>query len=188
MDQKEKTSTHICPAWLSFVLDARLRRLVHKPERIVSEYLSPGDTAIDIGAGSGFFTIPMARIAGDTGRVIAVDLQQKMLDKVQRSARRAGLERRIQFHRCLSATIGLEAQADFILAFFMVHETPDPLRLFREVRQMLKENGKFLIVEPPFHVSQKQFTILKSVLAESGLCIIDTPKGKGGRALLVARK
>ena len=92
MKQNEMVSHHICPAWLSFMLDARLRRLVHKPEKIIGEYLHPGDTAIDIGCGSGYFTLPMAKIVGEHGRIIATGSHDELTQSNPLYARLAALQ------------------------------------------------------------------------------------------------
>ena len=78
---------HVCPWWFCFTFDNALRRLFHNPEAILSPYIRPGFTAINVGPGMGFFTVAMCRLAGKEGRVIAADLQQKMLDGVARRAR-----------------------------------------------------------------------------------------------------
>ncbi len=73
---------HTCPAWFSFSLNNALRRIIHKPEAILEGLINPGDTVIDVGCGPGYFTVPMAEITGSGGRVIAVDLQDAMLEKL----------------------------------------------------------------------------------------------------------
>ena len=79
---------HVCPWWLCFTFDNPLRRLIHNPDRLLRSWIAPGQTAIDIGCGMGYFTLPMARLVGNSGRVIAVDLQAQMLDRLQRRAER----------------------------------------------------------------------------------------------------
>ncbi len=86
-------------------------------------------------------------------------------------------------HRKTNA-IGLNRKADFILAFYMVHETPDSKALFMEVKEMLKENGRLLVVEPKIHVSKKKFEAILNDAQSAGLKAIDFPKGKGGRSVL----
>ena len=51
---------------------------------------------------------------------------------------------------------------------------------------MLKKDGKFLVVEPLFHVSKAKFDDMKEKAASQGFKIKDTPKKKGGRALLLS--
>jgi len=46
---------------------------------------------------------------------------------------------------------------DFVLAFWMVHETPDPQVFFKQVREILKLGGRMLVTEPKFHVSDAAF-------------------------------
>lgn len=91
---------HICPWWGGYFLDNRFRRLLHDPEKIVGPYVRPGMTVIDVGCGMGLFAIAMAKMVGQSGLVIAVDLQQKMLDVLRRRAETAGVADRIQLHRC----------------------------------------------------------------------------------------
>jgi 2-polyprenyl-3-methyl-5-hydroxy-6-metoxy-1,4-benzoquinol methylase len=87
---------HICPWWGGYFIDNPLRRLIHDLQTILGPYVKPGMTVLDVGCGMGFFSIGMARMVGDEGRVIAVDLQQKMLDVLWRRAQRAGVADRIR--------------------------------------------------------------------------------------------
>ena len=82
---------HVCPWWsVPFTIDPPFRRLVHDPQKIVGPYVKPGMTVMDVGCGVGWFSIPMARMVGDQGKVIAVDLQPQMLDMLRRRAEKAG--------------------------------------------------------------------------------------------------
>jgi ubiquinone/menaquinone biosynthesis C-methylase UbiE len=138
----------VCPAEHAGWLSSPWRKVVHSPRRILRRLAKPGDTVVDLGCGPGFFSLPLAEMVGDAGRVIAVDLQEEMLDKLRFRAEHACLASRIQLHRCTPTTIGLVAEADFVLAFYMLHEVPDKERFLGEVRGILKEGGRFLLVEP----------------------------------------
>jgi ubiquinone/menaquinone biosynthesis C-methylase UbiE len=127
----------------------------------------------------------MAEMVGSTGHVIAVDLQPGMLDRVRKKASRKGVAGRIAYHQCRADRIGLECAADFMLAFYMVHETPDPRRFFEEARSMLTAGGRLLVVEPKMHVSQASFESMVAGAARAGLKPVDHPAGKGGRAVLL---
>jgi ubiquinone/menaquinone biosynthesis C-methylase UbiE len=175
---------HVCPHQAGFMLDNPLRRLIQNPKKIVGEYIRPGDTVIDVGCGPGYFAIDMAKMVGDTGRVIAADLQEHMLVKVKKKAARHGVADRIQFHQCEADKVGLTAAADFILAYYMIHETPDPERFLAELSGMLKAGGKLLAVEPKMHVSKKSFETMLAEAEAVGLKVLDTPKRKGGRSVL----
>ena len=116
---------HVCPWWGGYFIDNPIRRLFHDPEKIVGPYVGPGMTAMDVGCGMGFCSIAMAKIVGDSGLVVAVDFQQKMLDVLRQRATVAGVANRIRLHKCEQNRLGVDAQADFALAFMMVHEVPD---------------------------------------------------------------
>ena len=182
----DKSKNRVCPHTIAFMLDNPLRRLIQNPSRIVGPYIKPGDTAIDLGCGPGFFTIAMAEMVGPRGQVIAIDLQSKMLAHVQRKAIKKNLAERIVYHHCETHRLGLEAQADFMLAYYMVHETPDPAAFLRETRALLSPNGRFLIVEPRLHVKKNDFESMIVLAAQSGFTLVDRPKRKGGFSALLA--
>jgi len=184
----KKYKGDICSHTCSFVLDNFLRRLIQDPKKIVGEYIKKGDIVVDLGCGPGYFSTAMAEIAGESGRVISVDLQPEMLEKVKIKARRLNLLNRITFHNCPQDQIGLgkDIAADFVLAFYMVHETPDHKKFLQEVKTFLKKGGKCLIVEPRFHVSKKKFQQVIQDAENIGFTVLDTPLKKGGRSLLVS--
>lgn len=177
----------VCGHTHSFFLDNFIRRIFQNPKKIVGEYIREGNTVMDLGCGPGYFSVDMARMVGPNGRVVAVDLQTEMLEKLQRKLKGTDLEKRILLHKCPQDRIGLDGdkKADFILAYYMVHETPDHGRFLREIRTLLKPNGRFLVVEPPFHVSKNQFQGIMADARKAGFQILSQPSGKGGRSMLL---
>jgi ubiquinone/menaquinone biosynthesis C-methylase UbiE len=149
--------TLVCPWWLIRSFDNPLRHLIHNPERILAGMVPSGSIVADIGCGIGYFTIPMARQVGPTGLVYAVDLQPHMLQGVQRRARRSGLHERIRIIQAFPDTLQISATLDFALTFWMLHEVPDQLALLRQVFNLLRSGGKYLLVEPVIHVSAQAF-------------------------------
>jgi ubiquinone/menaquinone biosynthesis C-methylase UbiE len=142
---------------LSFTLNNALRKIIQDPRRILAPFVRPGQVVADIGCGPGFFTLEMARLVGEQGKVLAVDLQHKMLGIVKKRAQKAHLSDRIQLHQCQTETLGLQESCDFILACYMVHEVRDAGSFLRELKSALKPGGLFLLVEPKMHVGKKQF-------------------------------
>ena len=118
-------------------------------------------TALDVGCGPGFFTIPMAKLVGKNGKVIAADLQDGMLKKLQQKIQGTGLEKIIRLHKCEQDKIGIKEKVDFILAFYMVHEVPNKENFLKELKSLLNIDGVILIVEPMFHVTKPAFKEMK---------------------------
>lgn len=81
----------VCPWWLGYLLAAPMRKLAQDPQKILKPYMKTGDTVLDVGSAMGFFSLPMARLVGERGHVVCVDLQEKMIDGLRRRASRAGL-------------------------------------------------------------------------------------------------
>jgi ubiquinone/menaquinone biosynthesis C-methylase UbiE len=175
----------VCPVGLSGGLDNRIRRLLQDPWKILKPYLSEGMTVIDLGCGPGFFAIEMAKMLNGSGKVIAADLQAGMLDKINRKIKGTPLESQIELHRCSATETGLTAKADFILAFWMVHEVPDQESLFKELKSVLKPGGKMLIAEPNLHVSKKSFEDMAERLRIIGYSILEKPKVFFSRTVLL---
>ncbi len=176
----------VCPWWLAYTFDHRGRRLFHKPEKIVGPYVKPGMTVLDVGCGMGYFTIPMASMVGVSGKVIAADLQQRMLDSLMRRAGRAGVADRIRPHLCGPDAIGVTERVDFASAFYMVHETPDARAILAQIRACLKPDARFLLVEPKFEVSTARFAVTLDVAASVGLRLLETPRILLSRAAVLS--
>jgi len=166
---------YVCPWWGGFFIDNRLRRLLHKPEKILAPYLEPGMTAIDFGCGMGVFSIAMARMVGDAGRVIAVDVQEKMLEVLGKRAEKAGVAQRIRTHRCPPDSIGVDDQVDFVLAFWSAHETPDVARLLGRLHGSLAGGGRLLLAEPKGHVRARRFEKMIAAAERAGLRLESRP-------------
>ena len=184
MIEKQKDNSHVCPWWLCFTFDNPLRKIIHDPVKILSPYVHKGNTAIDIGPGMGYFTIPLAEIVGSTGSVIAIDIQQKMLSALMARAHKKGLSDRIKTHLAGPDSIGFNEKANFILAFWMMHEVPDQHRFLSEIRNLMKPAGLFLLVEPVIHVSKKNFTLAIETAKELGFVIKKSPKIRMSQSVL----
>lgn len=173
---------HICPWWFAYSFDNRLRYLFHRPEKILAQYVASGMTVLDVGCGMGFFSIGLARLVGDTGCVIAADVQTKMLAAMRKRSEKAGVADIIRPHKSEPDNLGTNTPVDFILAFWMVHEVPNPQRLFQQMGQCLKPDGKLLVAEPRFHVSSKRFQEIVALARVSGLNFYKTPTIKLSRS------
>jgi ubiquinone/menaquinone biosynthesis C-methylase UbiE len=167
---------HVCPVERAGILDYRFRRWLQDPQKILRPYIKEGMTVLDIGCGPGFFSIDMAQMVGRSGRVIASDLQEGMLQKLREKIQGTELEERITLHQCEQDKVGISVNVDFVLAFYMVHEVPNPKTFFKEIKSILKPNGRFLIVEPPLRVSKKAFEETIRKAQDAGLKPVAGPK------------
>jgi ubiquinone/menaquinone biosynthesis C-methylase UbiE len=178
----------ICPVEYAGGLDNSIRRLFQNPGKILKPYISMGMTVLDLGCGPGFFTIEIAKMLKDSGKVIAADLQEGMLEKVTKKIKGTELEQRISIHKCQEDRIGVTENVDFVLVFYMIHEVPDQDNLLRELKSILKPEGKIFIIEPKFHVSKKSFEEMINKIKDIGFEIIDRPKVFISRAALLTIK
>ena len=181
-------SQHVCPWWGGYFIDNRFRRLFHKPERILAPYVQQGMTVMEFGCGMGLFSIAMAGLTGEGGCVIAVDVQQKMLDVLHQRAERAGVAGRIRTHRCEPTALGIDGPIDFALAFWSAHEVPDLRGLLADVHGCLIDGGKFLVAEPRGHVSARAFGKTVALAQQVGLRPLEEPHVRLSRAVVLGRE
>ena len=177
---------HVCPWWFAYTFDNPLRRLIHNPVRIFDGLVRPGMIVMDVGCGMGYFSIGMAKIVGDSGRVIGVDLQQQMLDIMLKRAVRAGVAHRIEPLLSEADKINISRRIDFILAFWVVHEFPDPAGFFKKAASLLKPGGKLLYSEPAFHVSAIKYNDILSAALNNGFKKVDDLQISFSRATLLS--
>lgn len=182
-----KAGGHTCPWWLLFTFDNPLRRLIHNPQKILRPYVKQGNIVLDVGCGMGFFTLGLAELVGQDGRVIAADLQQQMLAGLRKRAERAGLHERIQLCRSTPDDIGVDEVVDFALAFWMVHEVSQPTLFLRQIHKLLVPGGNFLIVEPIIHVTGRAFGQTVSLAEDTGFRVVDQPKVRFSKAVLLGK-
>ena len=159
-------------------LDSRLRRFLYRPDQLAERYVKPGNRVLDFGCGPGFFTREFAKRVGDTGMVLAVDVQEEMLHILREKLKPEGLLPRIKTHRCDTDSLTLSPKYDgnFEVAFtiFVVHEVPDAAKLFEEISTRLVPGGLLFISEPPIVVSGKDFQDTLKLAQMSGLRLLET--------------
>jgi ubiquinone/menaquinone biosynthesis C-methylase UbiE len=166
----------VCPVERAGGFDNRIRRWLQNPYKILKPYIEEGMTVLDMGCGPGFFSIEMAQMVGERGRVIACDLQEGMLAKLRAKIEGTELADRIRVHKCEEDKIGVSEEIDFVLLFYMAHEVENKEALFDEIGAMLKPNGQVLIVEPPLHVSKAAFEETIRKARDAGFALVGMPK------------
>jgi 2-polyprenyl-3-methyl-5-hydroxy-6-metoxy-1,4-benzoquinol methylase len=177
----------VCPVERAGSLDNRIRRWFQDPQKILKPYINEGMTVMDVGCGPGFFSIDIAQMVGKSGRVIAADLQEGMLQKLRDKIRGTELEERIILHKCEENKIGASVNVDFVLAFYMVHEVPNQKEFLEEIKSILKPNGRILVVEPPFHVSRTAFEETLRKAREIGFTVAKGPEVFLGKTAILKK-
>ena len=188
LDKLLARDEHVCPWWMAWTFDNPLRKLFQDPGRIVGSFVRDGMTVADIGCGMGYFSVAMAKLVGPTGKVLAVDLQEQMLQYLKKRALREGVTDRITTVLAGPDDIKIAEQVDFVLVFWMVHEVKDIPRFFGQVAAVLKPGGKVLYVEPRMHVTQKRFEEILGYAKAAGFSVNDGPKVGMSRAASLQRK
>jgi len=162
---------HVCPFWIGYLLACPLRRWLEPYDDALEDLVGSDMTVVDIGSAMGYYSLEMARRVGPKGRVIAVDLQPRMLEVLGRRAVRAGVADRIETRACSSENLGLAdlaSQADFVLATHVVHETPDGADTLRQAYDVLKPGGVLVLTEPIGHITEKMFDKTRTWARDAG--------------------
>ncbi len=168
----------VCPWWLGYFLISPLRRWRQDPGKILARYVREGMTVLEPGPGMGFFTLEVAERVGPAGRVIAVDIQSKMLEKLKRRAAKRGVLERIETRLAAPESMAiadLNGKIDFVLAFAVVHELPSAAAVFPEIASALKPGGQLLVAEPRGHVKPAAFEAELKAAAQAGLTVLERP-------------
>ena len=137
-----------------------LRRLFENPSKLFVDVVREGMVVLEPGCGMGYFTLPLARMVGNTGRVIAIDIQPKMMAVLAKRSSTSGLSDRIEIRLGEPDRLRIEdlrGTVDLAVALHMVHETSNPGMFFKEIWNALKNEGRLLVIEPKGHVSQLEF-------------------------------
>ncbi len=189
-DSNRKMTHRVCPWWLGYWLISPLRKYRQNPHEILAPYVHEGMTVLEPGPGMGHFTLELARLVGPSGRVVAVDIQPKMIDRLKHRAAKAGVLGRIDARVAPAESMGiadLQGAADFTLAFAVVHEFPDAGRFFAEVATASKPGGSVLVAEPRGHVKEAAFDSELQAAAAAGLRVANRPSIRRSHAALLKR-
>ncbi len=142
--QLAQTMSHEGAPWL--VREERDEE--ENPDLMVEKLaLAPGQVACDVGAGNGFHSLRLAKIVGQDGRVLAVDIQTEMLAMLKKRAKAAGIEN-------IETIVGAPADprlpdrvCDIVLMVDVYHELSDPPAMLAKLKAALTPTGRVALVE-----------------------------------------
>lgn len=167
--------THLHPVEKASALESRLRLFLQNPRKIVGKYIRSGMIVLDLGCGTGYFTLEIAKLLNNNGKVVASDVQSGMLAILRQKLRNSELSSQIEIHKSESNTLRLSDKFDFILAFYSFHEMSNIDSIISELTGIVKPETKILISEQLFHVSKKIFDAIIKKMENSGFEICERP-------------
>ncbi len=177
-------------------IEEAVRRRWHEPETTLKNIgLSAGMVFMDIGCGDGFFTIPAARIVGETGKVYAVDVKASAIERLKRKAAEESLKNINAVVGAAEETVFCNECADTVFYSSVLHDFKDPAKVLRNAKRMLKPSGKLVDLDwkkkssvfgPPVQIrfSEEQAA---NLIKQAGFTI-ESMKDAGGNFYLVTAK
>ncbi len=138
------------------LVDPQTAAWFYRPERVESEKpeqlldllgITEGDVVADIGAGVGFFSLRAAERVGPTGKVLAVDVQQEMIDGLEMMIERFGHENIVPILGNVDDPKLPADSVDHVLIVISYHEWSHPVEMMRHIRKAMTRDGQMLIVE-----------------------------------------
>jgi arsenite methyltransferase len=119
-----------------------------QPEKVIEALnITPGMVVADVGAGSGYFTRRLVKVVGDTGRVIAIDVEQKMLDYNRHELGKLGIAKRAKFILAKPDDPSLPENSVDLVFFCNVYHHVEDQDYFVKIKSALTSNGRTVIVD-----------------------------------------
>ncbi len=168
-------NTHLHPIEKAGALDSRLRLLLQNPRKILKKYIHPGMTVLDLGCGTGYFTLEIAKLLNSNGKVIASDVQNGMLEILQQKLQNNLLQKQIEIHKSEENSLCLKEKVDFILAFYSFHEMKNIDSIICDLTKIVKPETLIFISEQKFHVSRNTFNRIIQKMENNGFEICERP-------------
>jgi ubiquinone/menaquinone biosynthesis C-methylase UbiE len=147
------------PEFLASAIDNPLRRRIQPPTEMPLRHgIEPGMTVLEVGPGNGRYTVETARVVGPSGKVIAVDIEPKMIERVSRRAQEEGVTNLEAKTASVYDLPFPDATFDAVSMIAVISEIPDPQRALGEFYRVLKPAGILafseLITDPDYPLAR----------------------------------
>jgi ubiquinone/menaquinone biosynthesis C-methylase UbiE len=165
------------------------RNRVQPPSMIISAIdAKPGMTVVEVGCGSGLYTVAVAKAVQPDGLVYAVDIQEGMLEKLRARMKREGVENITPVLADAEGRIPLDdGIADAVFSVAVISEIPDPMKAIEQIKRLMANEGVFaeaeLLLDPDYPLRR---TVIKWA-REAGL-ILEKKTGNAFRYVLIFKK
>ena len=124
------------------------REREEEPQKLLKALaLKPGQQVCDFGCGNGYYTLQLARQVGPRGKVLAVDIQQEMLDLLQARAEPRGLDNIEPVLAEVDDPKLPPGGLDLVLMVDVYHELSEPELILSAIHESLNESGRVVFVE-----------------------------------------
>ena len=137
------------PAFMTRLIDNPIRRkLIQKPETVAKRMkLKPGMTVIEIGPGKGNYTKAIAKNILPDGKVYAIDIQESIINRLKKKIKKESITNIIpQIDDAYNLSFEDE-MVDRVLMIACLPEIPDPVRVLKEIKRVLKKDGLISLSE-----------------------------------------
>ena len=134
--------------------------------------------------------MPLARMVGPQGRVICRDVEPRMIDRLRRRARKAGLTDRIDAAICAGDDLGIgdrRGEFDLAVTIHVIHEVPDQSKLLAQLFDVLRPGGRVVVLEPKGHVKERDFQRTLQSAVAAGFSELPPFKVRGDLTALLAK-
>jgi len=136
------------PEYLVPFIDNPLRRRIQPPaETAIRHGIKPGMTVLEIGPGSGTYTLAAARRAGDKGKVVTVDIEPKVIERLHRRIKAEGIQNVDARVADVYALPFGDGTFDAVYMITVIGEIPDPVKAMKEFRRVLSRTGTLAFSE-----------------------------------------
>lgn len=178
------------PVNAGYLMLSPLRKLKYNPVKMFKPFLIGNDTILDVGCAMGYFSIPLARMAGEHGKVICSDVQGRMLEVLSKRALKRKLTSRIIISQSTQSDAGLSKYRDSVdLAVIIqtIHEVRHYKDFLYQIHAAVKKDGYIYLSESFKTTSEEEFSRYVDYLVQYDYEIVAIPVIRKTRTVVLQK-